>query len=670
MGTSAQPYFPSIQPLTGAAEHIQAGASTATTIRVTNWGSNADVISLSAAAATTAGAGASGITVSFSPAGPLSLASGAFQDVVATISVGAGVPDGAYDVSLTATSAGTGNRKDVRVVAFNVQPDASLPNTGRVDASRSVVSVTGPQVSPSFWACPSAPGTLWAAYLDGYSHSGSPAKVFAARSTDGGVSWQKWQVDAGDGYHYFPPAIAGRADCSSVTVAWVRETTTDAAPTYSQWLYSRTWTESGGWATQGLRDSLIGGASYFLGDQALIYDNQGDILLTWWRYTGTTTTTGVYSAYSTNNGGAWTAAASVIVGANHRYPALTLDTVNNHVWMAVSYAGTTRDIYVKYWNGATNAWNAANTVVANTGDRENHPAIAYVNGRLWVAWNRYADYSAATPVLYFTYSTSTLPAVAWAAVQGPYGTRLAEHTAPTIAGDNAAVYTAYLAYSDAVRGGNIYALKVNAATGAYERTYQLTCTVDDPPLNARGNAGSPVLQWATTRLNNDTQSVTGPTLLYTKNAPSGDGLAAGAQHAPGLGAAQTLYNEEEDFDLWLTQVGTFPTAVSLVRFEAAVDDGQIIIEWQTASEVNTLGFNVYRAIQPAGRRTLLNAELIPSRVAPGSPFGAAYAFVDTPPKLPMVYYYWVEEVSTDGAAMQFGPITARPVAAHGLYADR
>ncbi len=50
-----------------------------------------------------------------------------------------------------------------------------------------------------------------------------------------------------------------------------------------------------------------------------------------------------------------------------------------------------------------------------------------------------------------------------------------------------------------LRGANVYVLKVNAGTGALDSVYQLSATVDDPPLYSRGNAGSPSLQWATTR---------------------------------------------------------------------------------------------------------------------------------------------------------------------------
>lgn len=671
MGTSAQPYFPSLKPLSGSAEHVQAGSTSATRLRLTNWGTNADTISLSAAATTLTGSAASGFSVSFSPAGPYALASGASVDVSAVITVSSGVANGSYDLTITAASSAGSPRQDQRVLAFNVLPAASLPNEARIDSNRSVVSVTGAQVGPAFWACPTAPTTVWTAYLDASSHSNGPAAVYAARSTDGGVTWTRWQLNDSQGDHNSSPAIAGSADCSSVTVAWVRETSSSGTPQYNYYLHSRTYS-GGAWGTIGTRDSLLNNASYLMADPAVIYDRDSadtpDILLVWLHYTGTGSTTGIYYSLSTNNGSTWSTAAGAVTGGTHRYPALTIDTVNNHVWMAFRYSGTTSDIYVKYWNGSTNAWNATNTAVAATANRENHPAIHYASGRLWVAWNRYTDYANATPLLYYTYSTSTLPTLTWAATQGPYGTRLAEHTPPALTGDNSFTYLAYLAYNDSFRGGNIYALKLNAATGALDTTYQLTSTADDPPLASRGNAGGFRLAWATTNLNN-TGLFSGPTLLYAKPIPWADSLSA--SYSAGLGTAQALFNESEDVDLWLAQVGTSgTTAVVLDRFEALNCDGAVWLGWETSSEVSTLGFFLYRYDPATGERMLVNEAIVPALF--GSAAGGIYRLLDPDARPDSSLTYELVEIEARGGTATYGPfaVTAsRSLPASGAAPD-
>ncbi len=654
-GTSAQPYYPSLKPLEGTKEHVPAGGTFQTSMRVTNWGSNADTISLSAAATTLTGAAASGFTITFSPAGPLSLASGAHQDVAVAYAIGSGVTNGPYDISLTAASAGTGGRKDVRVIGLNVQPDTDISNSGRLGTG--VVSLAGSaQVSPSFWTCPGDADNLWVAYLTTEAHTGSPAEVWAARSTDGGVSWTKWQVDANDAYTYFPPAIAGSADCNSVTVAWAQERNAS-----NYYLYSRTYS-SGEWGLVGQRDSITNNSSAAMNDVAVIYDGDTstapDIVLVWWYYTGTSSSTGL--RYAVNNNGAWGSAANLVVGANHRYPALTLDT-NNRVWVAWSYSGTSRDIYVKYFDGSTNAWNATNSSVgvAATSNRENHPAIFYANNKLWLAWNRYTDYSNATPVLYYSYTTSTLPTLAWAAAQGPYGTRLAEHTPPSITGDASYSYIAYLTYDQTFaaatasffRGANIYVLRTPAAGGSPNATYQLTSTVDDPPLYARGNAGTPQLRWATTTVNNTT--VTGPTLLYSKNPPGNNA----PDYSANLGVSQALYNLEENFDLYLAQLGVTPTAITLAAMAATGQADAVEVTWDTVSEVANAGFNLYRDISDSGAGVKLNEDLIPSQGS-GSPEGYHYVYLDSADLAPnTTYWYWLEDVSTSGIATRHEPIS-------------
>jgi len=432
-------------------------------------------------------------------------------------------------------------------------------------------------------------------------------------------------------------------------VAWVRTTSTVSNASY--WLYARTYS-GGAWGTQRTLDTLASGSYYIMADPAVIYDNNGDILATWLHYTGTGSSTGIYWSVSTNNGSTWSSAAGAVTGAVHRYPALTLDTANNHVWMAFSYSGTTRDIYVKYWNGTTNTWNATNTVVANTSNRESHPAIFYASGRLWVAWNRYTDYSNATPRLYYTYSTSTLPNITWGTTYGPYGTRLAEHIPPSITGDATYTYIAYLAYTDSFRGGNIYALRAPATGGAPNLTYQLSATVDDPPLYARGNAGGFRLQWATTTVNGI--DFTGPTLLYSKNAPD----ANPPDYSGNLGTAQTLFNREENFEFYVIQVGQSPTAVELSEFRAAVRGRDVRLLWSTASELDLVGFNLYRSTQAGGPYVRLNSALIPAQ-HPGSPLGASYSWLDRGLRLGRVYYYRLEQVDMSGATTQHGPLEVR-----------
>ncbi len=83
----------------------------------------------------------------------------------------------------------------------------------------------------------------------------------------------------------------------------------------------------------------------------------------------------------------------------------------------------------------------------------------------------------------------------------------------------------------------------------------------------------------------------------------------------------------------------------------------VVVEWSTASELNTVGFNLYRSDQPEGKLTRVNSSLIPS--SPDSITGGNYSFRD-PDVIPgRTYYYYLEDVDSNGAANKNGPITVK-----------
>ncbi len=99
------------------------------------------------------------------------------------------------------------------------------------------------------------------------------------------------------------------------------------------------------------------------------------------------------------------------------------------------------------------------------------------------------------------------------------------------------------------------------------------------------------------------------------------------------------------------------TAVDLASFTAEVAGPAIELKWQTVSEVDNLGFNLYRAESAGGPYTRLNAALIPGQL-PGSPIGGTYNFLDTTALRGVTYYYWLEDVDLYGNTGLYGPVTA------------
>ncbi|MBU0492022.1 MAG: hypothetical protein KKA73_03100 [Chloroflexi bacterium] len=110
------------------------------------------------------------------------------------------------------------------------------------------------------------------------------------------------------------------------------------------------------------------------------------------------------------------------------------------------------------------------------------------------------------------------------------------------------------------------------------------------------------------------------------------------------------------------------TAVTLHSFTAAVQGQAIVLTWETALEVDVLGFHVYRAEAPAAEPTRLTPALLPAHQTGGTG-GSAYTYVDETAAPDITYTYWLEVVDLSGGATRYGPVSAMlpPAAPHHLY---
>jgi hypothetical protein len=80
----------------------------------------------------------------------------------------------------------------------------------------------------------------------------------------------------------------------------------------------------------------------------------------------------------------------------------------------------------------------------------------------------------------------------------------------------------------------------------------------------------------------------------------------------------------------------------------------VTVEWSTASELNTAGFNLARGDNRAGPFMRLNAEVIPA--SPDPLVGGAYIYTDTQVVAGQTYYYQLEEVETTGSTSVQGVV--------------
>jgi len=104
-----------------------------------------------------------------------------------------------------------------------------------------------------------------------------------------------------------------------------------------------------------------------------------------------------------------------------------------------------------------------------------------------------------------------------------------------------------------------------------------------------------------------------------------------------------------------------PTKVKIAYFVAGASEKGVTLKWETSSELNNMGFNLYRSTSPFGavgsRAEKLNPTMIPS-TNPGGNEGAAYSWDDTTAKPGVKYYYWLEDIELDGKTNLTGPVDA------------
>jgi hypothetical protein len=152
------------------------------------------------------------------------------------------------------------------------------------------------------------------------------------------------------------------------------------------------------------------------------------------------------------------------------------------------------------------------------------------------------------------------------------------------------------------------------------------------------------LSWSTIDGGGETGSVGGDFAVYgTLGQPDAGSLSGG------------VFEVEGGF--WNRGVG--PTGVVVGSFHATVSSKGVILTWQTVSEHNNLGFNLYRSESPELLGERLNETLIPSQ-APGEGMGASYAFLDGTILPGVTCYYTLEDVDVAGRSTGHGPVTVTP----------
>ena len=113
--------------------------------------------------------------------------------------------------------------------------------------------------------------------------------------------------------------------------------------------------------------------------------------------------------------------------------------------------------------------------------------------------------------------------------------------------------------------------------------------------------------------------------------------------------------------------GIETTEVDLASFSAHGVDGAVELEWETATELDNIGFQLYRSESEAGPFERITPSAIPGLGS--SVVGASYAYRDTNVTNGTSYYYELEDIETTGRTERHGPVRATPRAGETSLRD-
>jgi hypothetical protein len=169
-----------------------------------------------------------------------------------------------------------------------------------------------------------------------------------------------------------------------------------------------------------------------------------------------------------------------------------------------------------------------------------------------------------------------------------------------------------------------------------------------------------------------TTSVTGDDGIEAKLTLDDSNRHSGTVAVPEQGRADTIQKKAGDekenasYDFGFKES---PTAVTLLSFDVVpVDTTTLYITWSTASEENVLGFHLWRSDTGDRSQAIqVTAKLIEPEGSLLS--GADYLFVDGQLQPDTQYYYWLQEIETNGQVTEFGPAIGRTLALPGEEPD-
>jgi hypothetical protein len=207
---------------------------------------------------------------------------------------------------------------------------------------------------------------------------------------------------------------------------------------------------------------------------------------------------------------------------------------------------------------------------------------------------------------------------------------------------------------ESVPSAQILVLTPTTDTNLIDTDHTVIATVSDSPGNPL--AGQTVefrVNGVHVTSGSDTTDIAGEaTFTYTGTTEGDDTITAWVDQD-----GDGIQDPNEPFDV-ATKKWKKSTAIILVKFTAIGQEERVLLEWETASEPDTEGFNLWRSEAADGEYTRLNTGLIQAQGSGDT--GASYEYVDTEVVKDVTYYYKLEDVDTSGVSTFYGPVRATP----------
>ena len=125
---------------------------------------------------------------------------------------------------------------------------------------------------------------------------------------------------------------------------------------------------------------------------------------------------------------------------------------------------------------------------------------------------------------------------------------------------------------------------------------------------------------------------------------------------------RSLYYNSTSYDSKVTSPSSdpdYPLSVELNSFTSTAGDGKVTLKWTTESEIENLGFNIYRSTKSNVKFLIINDELIQG--AGSSSSRHEYEYVDKGLTNEIKYWYKLEDVDYSGNTKLHEPVSATPM---------